>query len=615
MAPVWRQRTELGGSGCGPTNNAPSGYTARPFSQSPQFMMSKTLASKIAPALLASLVLFFAPLAFAADALVKPVPVPDLSKLPQAKAEEIRQARIEFEKVKPTLVGDALAQAHAMLGALYARAGFYDAAAVALEDAASLTPNDSRWIYAQGIVARLQNQNAAALSYFERALALNQEYLPMRIAVVNARIEQGDLEAAHKLLGDFVAANQKEPVAYAMLGEVALRQKRYAEAIDATNRALALDPQGTKLYAQLADAYSGAGNAKAAADARAKVGDGMPALGDPIGLGLVETSVSAAPAPTTQGAAQTTPSSGALTPAQAAALRSLTPAREAQFLLATRQYDAARQKLEGALRTRPNDSELLTIYARTEAADGNFPQARQRAQSAIEANPNDATAYFVLGLVLEMAKDDRGAQNAYEKAISLDPRSPDAQINLGNLLMRNGRYDDAAARYRAMTQVAPSNAEAWTRLMAADVAGGKCTAAIKEINGALAKDARNGILMQLFVRLTSTCNASNAEEKRMALDYGGKLYAQSDAAPIGEAYALALAANGKWDDAVKTQQAAMFVLVRNGHKSDVPAYRDFLQQFQAHKLPDRPWPPMSDLLRPERPSPAPSPTPAQAPAK
>ena len=575
--------------------------------------MSKPISPKIAAALITSLALFLAPFAFGADALVKPVPVPDLSKLPQAKAEEVRQARIEFEKVKPTLVGDALAQAHAMLGALYARAGFYDVAAVALEDAAALTPNDSRWIYAQGIVARMQNQNAAALTYFEHAFALNQDYLPIRMAVVNARIEQGDLEGARKLLGDFVAANAKEPVAYAVLGEIALRQKHYAESVDATNRALALDPKGTKLYAQLADAYTGAGNAKAAADARAKVGDGMPALGDPIGLGLVQTT-----APTQTPRAQTpAPTAEAPTPAQAAAMRSLTPAREASFLLATRQYDAARQKLEGALRTRPNDSELLTIYARVEAADGNLTQAKQRAMTAVNANPNDASAQFVLGLVLEMAKDDRGAQAAYEKAASLDRRSPDAQINLGNLLLRNGRYDDAAASYRALTQVAPANTEAWARLMAANVAAGKCTAAIHEINGALAKDAHNGNLMQLFVRLTSTCSASNAEEKRMALDYGGKLYAQSDAAPIGEAYALALAANGKWDDAVKTQQAAMFVLVRNGHRQDVPAYRDFLQQFQAHKLPDRPWPPMSELLRPERPSPVPNPpTPApQAPAK
>jgi Flp pilus assembly protein TadD len=286
-------------------------------------------------------------------------------------------------------------------------------------------------------------------------------------------------------------------------------------------------------------------------------------------------------------------------------LRSLTPEREVSFLLETRQYDAARQKLESVLRSRPNDAELLALYARVEAADGNLAQAKVRAGTAVASNPNAAPAQFVLGIVLEMTNDDRDAEHAYEKAISLDPKSPDVQMSLGNLLMRNGRYDDAATRYRALTRVAPGNVEAWSRLMAAEVAGGKCAAAISELNGALAKDAHNGILMQLFVRLTSTCPASSAEEKRMALDYGGKIYRQSDAAPIGEAYALAFAANGKWNDAVKTQQAAMFVLVRNGHRNDLPGYRDFLQQFQAHKLPDRPWPPTNDFLRPERPSPDP----------
>ena len=559
---------------------------------------------KALPALVASIALLIAPFAFAADALVKPVPVPDLSKLPPAKAEELRQSRIEFEKVKPTLVGEKLAQVHAMIGAEYARAGFYDEAAVALDDASALAPTDGRWTYARGIVARLQKQNAAALGYFEQALALNQEYLPIRIAVVNARVEQGDLEGAHKLLADFVAANPKQPVALAMLGDIDLRQKRYADAIDATNRALALDPKATKLYGQLADAYTGAGNAKAAADARAKVGDGMPALGDPIGLGLVQVEAPAQAQPDTPAPAQDAGSTGV----NAAAARSLTPEREASFLLETQQYDAARQKLESALRTRPNDAELLALYARVEAADGNLAQARSRAQAAVSSNPNAAPAQFVLGLVLEMMNDDRAAQAAYEKAVALDPKSPDVQIALGNLLMRNGRYDDAAARYRAIIQANKNNGEAWSRMVAAEAAAGKCDAAIKEINGALAKDPRNGILMQIFVRLTSTCPASNAEEKRMALDYGGKIYHQSDAAAIGEAYALALAANGKWDDAVKTQQAAMFVLVRNGRRFDLPAYRDFLQQFQAHKLPDHPWPPMSALVRPERPSPDPKPT-------
>jgi predicted Zn-dependent protease len=216
-----------------------------------------------------------------------------------------------------------------------------------------------------------------------------------------------------------------------------------------------------------------------------------------------------------------------------------------------------------------------------------------------------------------MSNDDRGAQRAYEKAVALDAASVEASINLGNLLMREGRYDDAASRYRALTKANPT-AEAWMRLMAADVAAGKCQAGVNEINEALGKDSHNGVLMQLFVRMTSTCAATSAEEKRMALDYGRDLYKQTNMAPVGEAYSLALAANGKFDDAAKTQEAAMFLLVRNGRRGEVADYREFLKKFQAHQLPDRPWPASSALFAPPklaaRPAIGPAPkTPVQPP--
>jgi len=562
--------------------------------------MPKPIILKPLP-LVASLLFCLPLLAFAADALVKPVPQPDLSKLPPEKAQDLRQTRQEFEKVKGTLAGDALAQAYAMLGAAYARTGLYDAAMVALDDASQLAPNDGRWVYSQGIVARLQKQNAAAQSYFERALTLNQEYLPIRMAVVNLRLEHGDLENARKLLSEFTAAHTNEPVAYATLGDIALRQKRYADAVEQINKALALDPKATKLYAQLADAYTGAGNAKAAADARAKAGDGVPGLGDPIGLGLLEQRSSALLKP---GAAAAAPPAPAAAPSGDSVAQAT---REASFLLTTRQYDATRLRLDAALKLKPNDPELLALYARAEAAAGNIPQAKARAEAAVAANPNNPRSQLTLGYVMEMANDDAAAQRAYEKAAAMNPKLGEANINLGNLLMRNGRYDDAAARYRAAAQAEPSNGEAWSRLAAAQVAAGKCVPALKETNDALAKDANNGILMQLFVRLTSTCGGSGAEEKRMALDYAGRMYRQTEAAPIGEAYALAFAANGKWDDAIKTQQAAMFVIVRNGRSRELPPYRQFLQQFQAHKLPDRPWAADNPLMKPLRPVPDPKP--------
>jgi hypothetical protein len=97
----------------------------------PFLAMPKSMTLKLFLALAASLAVSAPGLLFAADALLKPVPVPDTSKLPQATANELRNTRIEFEKVKPTLVGDALVQAFVLLAADYARAGLYDIAAIA----------------------------------------------------------------------------------------------------------------------------------------------------------------------------------------------------------------------------------------------------------------------------------------------------------------------------------------------------------------------------------------------------------------------------------------------------------------------------------------------------
>ena len=401
------------------------------------------------------------------------------------------------------------------------------------------------------------------------------------------------------MLTEFTAEPTNEAVPYALLGEIALRQKRYAEAIEQTNSALEIDPKATKLYAQLADAYTGAGNAKAAADARAKAGDGVPALGDPIGLGLVQMQAQRRSAARPSAARTPHRRRAALTDGTAladAGARSRVPACDGQ-------YDAARQKLDSAMRTRSNDAELLEHVracrgSRRQSDAGEIARAVARSRRI----RRDPAAQFALGCVLEMIeRRSRRAGARTRSRSSIDPKSPSASIALGDVLMRNGRYDEAAARYRALTRPRPATPKRGRVWWPPKRPRGKCDAAIRDINAALAKDARNGILMQLFVRLTSTCPASSAEEKRMALDYGDKIYQQSDAAPIAEAYALALAANGKWDDAVKIQQGAMFVLVRNGRSGELPAYRDFLQQFQAHKLPDKPWPAMSGLPKPARP--------------
>jgi tetratricopeptide (TPR) repeat protein len=531
-----------------------------------------------------------------ADALLKPIPSPDLSRLPAQRATELNKARIEFEKAKASLVGDSLAEAYALMGAAYAREELYDAAAVALEDAAQAAPKDGRWVYAQGLVARAQKQNAVAQNYFDLAFGLNQDYLPIRVMIARSKFDNGDLEGAHKLMSDYVAQHNDQAAPYAILADIALRQKRYPEAIEHARRALALDPKANRLYATLADAQAAAGDAKAAADARAKAGSVAPQLDDPLGQGLL---------------GQVSSSTTAVAPAAAAPPDDVILAAQA---LAKGNYKVARPHLDKALAQRPNDPALLALYARVEAADGNLAAAKSRANAAVAADPGNALAHVSAGVALEMSGDDAGAQRAYEQAIHANAKLPEPRMLLGALLMRTGRNDDAVAQYRALVQLDHGVVNAWMHLIAADVVAGRCGAALRDVSDVLAKDASNTSLLEMFVRLASTCPEATAEEKRGALEYGGKLYHDFAIAPIAEAYAMALAANGKWDDAIKTQQAAMFVLVRNNMTQNLPGYREFLTLFQSHKVPNRPWPASASVFHPKRLAPDPQQPAAPAPA-
>jgi len=541
--------------------------------------------------------LAFAP-AHAADnaaPAVSAVPSPDLSKLPADRAAELRSQRENFEKSKSALIGDPLAETYALLGAAYARNGFHDAADVALANAVAIAPKNGRWLYMRGVLAATRNQNDAARQDFDRAFALDPTYLPIRMAVASSRIASNDLDGARKLLEPFAARKQAVPIA--VLGDIAMKQKRYADAVTLFKRAAALAPEATRLNAQLADAYAAAGDAKSAAEARAKAGNVAPSLYDPVGQRVLDGN---AAAPATAKRAES-PKDQAIDAALAQ--------------IDSRQYDAARKSLDAALQKYPNDSMLLTLYGRLEAVTGHLPMAQTRLGMALRADPKNVMAYVWQGFAAEIGNDDAAAEKAYKQAIEVAPKFDNAHIALATLYTRGKRYDDAIAQYQTLLKANPKDGEAWTRLVAVNAISGRCADSLKSLNEALRGAPNEGFLLQLFVRTASTCPAASAQEKRMALDYGLKLYRATNVPPISEAYALALAANGKWDDAVKTQEGVMFMALRNGGQAALAPYKEFLELFRAHKMPPLPWSSQAALFNPARPQADTAPPAAASPAK
>ncbi len=76
-------------------------------------------------------------------------------------------------------------------------------------------------------------------------------------------------------------------------------------------------------------------------------------------------------------------------------------------------------------------------------AAGRLQEAVERLALAIELDPELAAAWANLGVSKRRLGDPAGAEEAYRRALALDPRHPAARENLVNLLHRFGRPEEA----------------------------------------------------------------------------------------------------------------------------------------------------------------------------
>jgi tetratricopeptide (TPR) repeat protein len=139
-----------------------------------------------------------------------------------------------------------------------------------------------------------------------------------------------------------------------------------------------------------------------------------------------------------------------------------TPAQQATTLV-TKGLEA---QLSGDLSTAQNDYQqatqldnsnkyahydLGTIYGR----QGNTAQAIQEYQTTLGLDPNFVDALFNVA-VATATSDPPGAEQLYRKVVSLQPTYASAWLNLGFVLMSEGRGDEAKADWAKATSLDPS---------------------------------------------------------------------------------------------------------------------------------------------------------------
>jgi Flp pilus assembly protein TadD len=111
-------------------------------------------------------------------------------------------------------------------------------------------------------------------------------------------------------------------------------------------------------------------------------------------------------------------------------------------------YDKAMAAYREAIRTAPERYEPQLRMAILLDRFGRFTEAVPHYDAALKASPGNAEIFADRGYSLCLQGQDAEGEVALRQAIAVEPRLARARNNLGALLARTGRTDDALAEFR-----------------------------------------------------------------------------------------------------------------------------------------------------------------------
>lgn len=132
-------------------------------------------------------------------------------------------------------------------------------------------------------------------------------------------------------------------------------------------------------------------------------------------------------------------------------------------------HAAYKEVAEFAVGLAPNDPQAhysLAVLSGKVFTPENLAQSLSEYEEAAALAPNDFRVWLALGTARERAGDQSGGESAVRRAVELAPNYSQAKWTLGNILLRQGKTNEAFAEIRAAAQtdttfVNPAIVTAW----------------------------------------------------------------------------------------------------------------------------------------------------------
>ncbi|MDH3403595.1 MAG: tetratricopeptide repeat protein [Acidobacteriota bacterium] len=418
------------------------------------------------------------------------IPDPDLSALEPVVARQLAEVRdLTLETVTGPAATDAeKAGAWWELGRLYHAYRLLEAAAVCYREAGRLDAGGGDWPYYLGQVAAAQGDLEAAVEHYGRALTVLPDDLALLVHLADALVELDRPAEAREMLRHAAAVAPTAPVVWARLGELALSEGDYEEAVRLLTAVLEAVPQASRLHYALGQAYRGLGDLEKAREHLALRGDVGLAPSDP----------------------------------RMEELAGLQVGERVHLLQGRKAFQA-----------------------------GSYGEAAAEFRAAVEAKPDSVRARVNLSAALAGMGDTAGAADELLHAVALDPGNATARFNLAQLLAARGDHELAIVHFEAAVGQQPEDEEAWIGEAQSWIALGDFARAVERLETANAILPRSTTVAFALVRMLAAAPDRSLRDGARALELARQVFDIRPTTDFAGLVALSMRELGRCADAAQ----------------------------------------------------------------
>jgi tetratricopeptide (TPR) repeat protein len=164
---------------------------------------------------------------------------------------------------------------------------------------------------------------------------------------------------------------------------------------------------------------------------------------------------------------------------------------QAQLLIDSGRPEDALRLLDGLLRRAPNDARALFLRSTARLVSGDVAGGRSDLERALALDPKNRQAWLTRA-GLDIAETSHAAAlAALGQAEALDPAALDNHLNIGAVLLLQGKLSEATDRFRRYLAAQPATAEPYFLVAKNYAAAGFAGLAVEHLRRAVGLDERS----------------------------------------------------------------------------------------------------------------------------